>query len=457
MSETVTRIGKPYDENDPSTYRKLIWTTTDDKPVEVVVTPTQTKWVATSKSNVSEQPQLELANQREIDINKADDKVHKQFGAKSWGDFLASQALGTAAAFGGYAAYPILTSPYVTQPLNAYFTYQVGKDLVGENGIPKTYNYFKNGDYEAGAWSAAGDVANATLGTLGVSTAGNWLKNMGLRTLEVGMRNAENTNQIIKALNNTKVDFKDLLKFKNVKQNPLLRNLDYIVTGNKNHLTPIGSHGNRLYAGVHHNSGNVFSNTELPESDAITAYLYGDDLPKDLFTKIQTGGDLGIFNDYVAKNYSRVRDRIPTYEGGLFNKRGYQNPESIYGYVKLDEAVPKDTPKTILRVTGNTGELPSLKKHVTLDAGGYNVVWATDKDGRLMLQARDIWKFKPNEYLKRYAENDLLKKYLKYPLYLIDNIGTPFITQTPWQYVHPSAYEGLGYDVATRTFKDIVY
>ena len=85
MSETVTRIGKPYDENDPSTYRKLIWTTTDDRPVEVVVTPTQTKWVATSKSNVSEQPQLELANQREIDINKADDKVHKQFGTKSWG------------------------------------------------------------------------------------------------------------------------------------------------------------------------------------------------------------------------------------------------------------------------------------------------------------------------------------------------------------------------------------
>lgn len=452
MSEIVTRIGKPYDENDPSTYRRLIWTTTDDRPVEVVVTPTQTKWVATSKSNVPEQPQLELADQREIDTNKADDKVHKQFGAKSWGDFLASQALGTAAAFGGYAAYPILTSPYVAQPLNTYFTYQVGKDLV--NGIPKTYNHFKNGEYKAGAWSAAGNVTNATLGALGALTAGNWFKNMGLRTLEVGMRNAENGQSAMNILKQTKRYFIKPGGLSDLKVNPLVRNMDYIVTGNKRNLTSLGSKTNELYTGIINDNQYL---KELPESDAITAYLYGDDLPKDLFTKVQTGGDLGIFNDYVAKNYSRVRDRIPTYEGGLFHKRGYENPESIYGYIRLDEAVPKDTPKTILRVTGNTGDLPSLKKHITLDTGGHNVVWATDKDGRLMLQARDIWKFKPDEYLRRYAENDLVRKYLKYPLYLIDNVGTPFITQTPWQYVHPTAYEGLGYDVATRTFKDIVY
>ena len=58
MSETVTRIGKPYDENDPSTYRRLIWTTTDDRPVEVVLTPNPTHWGAPRHSTVPESPQL---------------------------------------------------------------------------------------------------------------------------------------------------------------------------------------------------------------------------------------------------------------------------------------------------------------------------------------------------------------------------------------------------------------
>lgn len=144
-----------------------------DWAVEVSNTPEEYQKEYYSKyGSSSVQPnsgeQLDKADARETEIAKADDRVHKQFGAKSWGEFAGWTGLGAASALGaGYALPWLWNIPGVAQTaagaLNLTGAYEGLNRLTSDEGVSKTYNKFKSGDYEGGAYSLMGDALDASI------------------------------------------------------------------------------------------------------------------------------------------------------------------------------------------------------------------------------------------------------------------------------------------------------
>ena len=439
MSETVTRIGKPYDENDPNTYSRLIFTTLDDRPIEVTVTPTETVWTAKRKDqNLQTQQQLELADQQEIDTAKADEKVHKQFDQNSWLKFLGYQtamvpiALGTSIAVPTVASF--ITNPYIAYPTNAVTTVNLGKDLV--KNIPKTYNLLKNKDYTGATFSSIGNLADLGLTLASSNLLVGATKGTLRRAAEVIAKNAEDASSAKRMFTNIKgYNFK--------LDNPLYRNIDFVITGNRNNLRSFNSRGTSLYTGLHNTN---FSNVQT-SPDVVQAYLYREDLPKHLFTKLNTGKDFGVFENYINKHYSQVKSKIPSYEVGSFPKE-YETPLSKTFNIRLLNEVPKGTPEKIIKISGNTGYFPTKQRSVLYDTGGYLEVYSVDPRGQLMVRGEDIWKFNPSEYVARYPDAKPLKPFIS----LFDNSGTPIISRTVPRYVSQSSYKDIGYNINTQTF-----
>lgn len=109
--------------------------------------------------------QLDKADTREVEISKADDRVSKQFDSNSWMNFLGTQAIGAGSALGAGYALPWLWSiPGVAQTttgaLNLTGIVHGGKQLLGESGLKKSWNFYKNGDYEGMGYSLFGDAVS---------------------------------------------------------------------------------------------------------------------------------------------------------------------------------------------------------------------------------------------------------------------------------------------------------
>lgn len=108
------------------------------------------KWVAPIVTN---QTQLDKADEEEINRFKADQKIHNQFGTKSWGEFGKDMAIGTIASMG----LPYVL-PYLPSVLGELATPLGIAHAASEDGIKKTINYFQTGKPIAGTYSLIGDI-----------------------------------------------------------------------------------------------------------------------------------------------------------------------------------------------------------------------------------------------------------------------------------------------------------
>ena len=82
----------------------------------------------------SYQTQLDKADARAVEKKQADEKVHKQFDSKSWGEFAGWQAAGAAGALGFAYGLPWLSSnilPYTTARGIYGLTQAAGTTLIG--------------------------------------------------------------------------------------------------------------------------------------------------------------------------------------------------------------------------------------------------------------------------------------------------------------------------------------
>jgi hypothetical protein len=112
-----------------------------------------------------------------LDLYEKDKAVADTFSAREYGKLALAELGGAAAALGGAAVAPVV-APYVTGGLNLYGMYEGTKNLLSKDGLAKTYNLFKNGDYKGGFFSALGDAVDAAItipGLRKISQGSKWV------------------------------------------------------------------------------------------------------------------------------------------------------------------------------------------------------------------------------------------------------------------------------------------
>ena len=150
---------------------------------------------------------------------------------------------------------------------------------------------------------------------------------------------------------------------------------------------------------------------EFEGNDMIDAFLYGKEIdPR--YGLIRTDIDYGIFDNYIKENYSNKI--IPRY---MVNR-------------------PADIPQGKLKfesVTGGDGHKPEFgaSQDYIVNAAGHQVQSALDTNGDFYTRLGDIWKFNPADYSKKWLDGGNILT--KFGLKLVDKLGTPVITYTPWQ------------------------
>ena len=131
----------------------------------------------------------------------------------------------------------------------------------------------------------------------------------------------------------------------------------------------------------------------------------------------------GRYKSYLDTNYEGRY--IPTYQGHAdtvsmdivsdLNKRSY-NKETYTKGVDSDLDLPFEF--------GYTGGTPGY-----YDAAGYNLELAVGKNGKLYGRKSDVYDFLPEDFIKKWTEedtpiNDLVKT--------VDKLGNPYIFRSPW-------------------------
>jgi hypothetical protein len=167
------------------------------RPVELVVYPDGTARYEYVSSEVTPNSgaQLDKADEREVEIAKADERVHNQFDSKSWRDFLLTQAAGAAVAGAGAVAMPYigngilaggdkaagyLLSKMSTNPtaaallktgLKSYFGVEGLRNYFSDNGWAKTVREWNTYNNKFGAIkSGLGDVMDLSMVTPSLKT-----------------------------------------------------------------------------------------------------------------------------------------------------------------------------------------------------------------------------------------------------------------------------------------------
>lgn len=245
-------------------------------------------------------------------------------------------------------------------------------------------------DYTRGAIDISKEPTKASNYLLVLPTVGNIVKAPLKRGVEVVMRTSNDANPI-----------EDILYYFNKAS---LRDhagvVSYITTGiGHNTYAPEAYTGFQKAA-----KGN----------DMIDAYLYNKIInPSYGVKKVRT--EYGPHEDYIRVTYP-YKD-IPVYE----------NTETIDFYTNkpLKEAT-NVTNKTAWKGTNNNLDFGDRG----VDAAGH-LVQEGMSNGKKVYRAQDIWKFNPDEYKKKWSSFDLDSKAIL-GLKILDKLGTPVITRTPW-------------------------
>lgn len=159
------------------------------RPVELVVYPNGTARYEYISSDVTPNSgaQLDKADERKVQIAKADERIHKQFDSKSWRDFLLTQAAGAAAGAGavampyigngilavgdkaaGYLLGKMAANPTTTAllktGLKSYFGVEGLRNYFGDNGWNKTVREWDTYNNKFGAiTSGLGDIMDLSM------------------------------------------------------------------------------------------------------------------------------------------------------------------------------------------------------------------------------------------------------------------------------------------------------
>lgn len=214
------------------------------------------------------------------------------------------------------------------------------------------------------------------------------------------------------------------------------KTLNYIITGR---FTP-GSNTLGRYEGkpIYYTgfSGTSQTITPKPGMDAVRTYLYGEPLAD--LTEIKNS-NYGPHENYILRNYPRKN--IKVYEGS--SPRGIFEETSVIKASSEPASTIIESAKNDIPIKGNTGQ------YYNYDAAGHlrqnGIV-----NGDLYTREQDIWKFNPNDYVKRWLKDKELntldgkplnpnkgtgwikKLPLRWGLHVVDHYGTPFIVRTPW-------------------------
>lgn len=250
-------------------------------------------------------------------------------------------------------------------------------------------NSWRKGDTAGMLWGLAG---------LGLPVSGKVLKNMfgftkdsSKRLKEVAMRIGPNENPIQlvgeQILTSKPKNYKDVF--------------NYIRTGKKL------SNGQVPRIGVGSNYNGILTSEEGNfEGDIIDAIIYNIPLSKRFGDQLElTEQNVGIpLYKYISKNYPNKVHQVMQTE-----------PEKI-------NVISSQV------FFGGEGSIP-LKDGSYYDSAGHNIQLGRTKDWIPVTKSRDIYKFKPEDYAKRYG----IKKILMPALRWVDKDINPVVITAPWK------------------------
>lgn len=194
----------------------------------------------------------------------------------------------------------------------------------------------------------------------------------------------------------------------------------YILTGkrfgNKGYYNSFAPNYTRHYDGF------FGAKTEGQGNDLIDAFLYKKPISPEYGVKKLDTKDYGVHTDYVKKHYPDKDIQI--YET--------QPPADLTTYPEKDiSAAP-----TILGVSSsNKQRIFETSTRTGPNVAGYLVEHSRSLNEDPIYRGQDIWKFNPDDYIKRWGLDDrsiALEKLSKFGLKLVDHLGTPVIIRTPW-------------------------
>lgn len=234
--------------------------------------------------------------------------------------------------------------------------------------------------------------------------------NTGKRLAEVAMRGTSAANPI--------PILQDQLRY--ILHNDKRRGFDilkYIISGKKtgpfgryNSMTPFENGQYRPYTGFLPNENH---NAIIPDAnDLIDAYLYNKQIDSryGLIYKGK-GSDFGVHEKYIKNNYPERYSNVQVYETTPSKEYLYDGPP-----VKENWNMSNDHERLFNMTQGPT---PNVGGHLESAPNLFDPPF----------KGQDIWKFKPDEYMKKWKiENPIIKAGLTF----IDNAGTPVVIKTPW-------------------------
>lgn len=259
------------------------------------------------------------------------------------------------------------------------------------------------------------EVPAKALGSLafgaGAATTRHYLDNVERRAIETAMRTTSKPDFIGEILYTLPNIYKnDKTRLKHI--------ANYIISGRKK--GPKGYYNsfntsNKLIDSKSYYTG--FMNVKEPiQNDMIDAFLYGRDISG--LNKIAVGKEFGVHAPYINRYYRSKANNIPVYETITKDKQlqPYHIMDDWHGETQsYNHISPFDV---------TDGSIP--------DVGGYLEKTGLTEDGISIAKGQDIWKFNPNDFLKRY-EVTANNKFLNFVgLHEVDRLGTPVIVRTPW-------------------------
>lgn len=236
-----------------------------------------------------------------------------------------------------------------------------------------------------------------------------YLNNVGRRAVETAMRTSAGQDGI----KNNILGLKSLYHNKDLDRAKAISK--YILTGKKtgrkgyyNSLAEAEKNGDVNFYDGFGNEGNEFGN------DLIDAFLYGKEIdPQYGMTLKSVGKDFGTHTNYVAEKYPSKAKNIKVYQ---------TQPDKIQRNIQVTRT--KDAEGSIETSTGQY-----------YDAGGHQKIYGVDNAGNEYVRHQDIWKFNPEDYMKKWAPtlSWWKKPIYRYGLKTVDDYGTPVIARSQWK------------------------
>ena len=193
---------------------------------------------------------------------------------------------------------------------------------------------------------------------------------------------------------------------------------------------------NASYDGTIRQMSGIMKEKVKNANDIIDALLYKKDIDPVYGLKKMDTKDYGIHSDYIAEKYPQ-KD-IPVYEQEM--PHDYSIYQDLHPGIKWERYGNPEGSESL------SDFYSDLNPGLGIDVGGHlnqyykrevpDVWLPNEKNTVYGKNSQDIWKFNPEEYMKKWVGNpfnytDLRRAVLKFGLSEVDKLGTPVITRMP--------------------------